>query len=40
MSSLSFDKYGNLVPYEISIISFEDFRQFFVIQFEHSIAFN
>ncbi len=38
MSSLSFDKHGNLVPYEISIISFEDFRQFFVMQFEYSIA--
>jgi hypothetical protein len=38
MSSLSFDRYGNLVPYEISIIRFETFRQFFVKQFEHSIA--
>jgi hypothetical protein len=38
MSSLSFDRYGNLVPYEISIIRFETFRQFFVKQFDNSIA--
>jgi hypothetical protein len=38
MPALSFDKHGNLVPYEISIINFETFQQFFVAQFEDSIA--
>jgi hypothetical protein len=36
MPALKFDKYGNLEPYEISIISLKEFHDFFVLVYNES----